>query len=188
MDRLAESLRASRDPRIKYLIWDGRMFSAYPTSHYPAFAWRPYGGPNPHSTHLHLSVVGVPALYDSQRRWAIEEVSLPLPPESEPYVRNLVDRGLVGLGGTPEDTVRYWMGARPTDQLLHLLAAACSSLADRVTAAEESAEIARLAEAVEAVRVGADQLDLDALRRTMDRLYAPRSHPHRGSIDIPPAA
>lgn len=53
---IARALVASRDPRIKYVIADGRMWSSYPTSNYPAWAERPYSGPNAHAEHVHLSV------------------------------------------------------------------------------------------------------------------------------------
>ena len=52
----AESLRVSADPRIRYLIHNGRMFSSYARPGYPPYTWRPYGGANPHKTHVHLSV------------------------------------------------------------------------------------------------------------------------------------
>lgn len=56
MNKLAESIRASRDGRVKYVIWQQRMFSSYATSQYPAWAWRPYSGA--YHSHLHVSVVG----------------------------------------------------------------------------------------------------------------------------------
>lgn len=55
-EAVAEQLRASRDPRILYVIWRGRMFSSYPTSSTPAWTWRPYTGPNGHFHHVHISV------------------------------------------------------------------------------------------------------------------------------------
>lgn len=56
MRQLAEVLRVSRDPRIKYVIHEGQLFSSYPTSSYPAWTWRPYSGTNGHFSHLHISV------------------------------------------------------------------------------------------------------------------------------------
>jgi hypothetical protein len=55
-DSLARALVASRDPRIKYVISRGRMWSSYPTRNHPAWAERSYSGPNPHNDHGHLSV------------------------------------------------------------------------------------------------------------------------------------
>lgn len=55
-DRLARALVRSRDPRIKYVISRGRMWSSYPARGYAAWAERPYDGPNAHADHMHLSV------------------------------------------------------------------------------------------------------------------------------------
>jgi len=49
--RIAESIRRSRDPRVEYVIFDGRYFSAR-----EGWRWRPYQGDNPHSKHMHVSV------------------------------------------------------------------------------------------------------------------------------------
>lgn len=69
MNEIAEALRRGRDPRIKYVIWNHRMFSSYPTSGYAAWEWRPYTGTNPHDHHLHCSVQPTPYLYDSSKEW-----------------------------------------------------------------------------------------------------------------------
>lgn len=54
---LAEALRKSRDPRIKYVIHEGRMFSSYNHVNGPAWTWRPYTGTvNPHENHAHVSL------------------------------------------------------------------------------------------------------------------------------------
>jgi hypothetical protein len=57
VDEVLEALRLSRDPRISYVIHDGRMFSSYKTRTFKAWGWRPYTGDNPHRDHGHLSVV-----------------------------------------------------------------------------------------------------------------------------------
>jgi hypothetical protein len=67
---LAEALRLSKDPRIKYVIWNNRMFSCYATSSHEKFVWRPYSGPNPHTKHMHVSV-NCSANKDSTFDWAI---------------------------------------------------------------------------------------------------------------------
>lgn len=56
MAEIAEALRESKDRRIKYVIFQGRMFSSYATSSFPAWTWRPYSGINEHASHMHLSV------------------------------------------------------------------------------------------------------------------------------------
>jgi hypothetical protein len=68
--RTAEALRVSRDSRIKYVIFNRRTFSSYPSGSYPAWTWRPYSGSNPHTTHGHLSVVG-DSRADSTAPWQI---------------------------------------------------------------------------------------------------------------------
>jgi hypothetical protein len=49
---IAEGLRASRNPRIKYVIWNRRIFS----STVSPWRWRSYSGANPHTRHVHISV------------------------------------------------------------------------------------------------------------------------------------
>lgn len=53
---VAETLRRNKDPRIKYVIWNGRMYSSYATSSTPAWTWRKYTGANSHTKHCHVSV------------------------------------------------------------------------------------------------------------------------------------
>ncbi len=68
---ITEAIRVSRDPRVKYVIWDHRMFSSYASSGYPAWTWRPYtGSDDPHTNHFHISVLPT-ALADSTAPWAI---------------------------------------------------------------------------------------------------------------------
>ena len=65
---LAESLRIARDPRIKYVIWNRRMFSSYESRGVPPWTWRPYTGDNPHTKHVHVSV------YADDRPWALRVI------------------------------------------------------------------------------------------------------------------
>lgn len=66
---LAEALRASRDPRIKYIISNARICSgdAGPSP----WVWRKYSGANAHRKHVHLSVNAEKSLYDSVKPWKI---------------------------------------------------------------------------------------------------------------------
>lgn len=68
--KVLEAIRVSRDPRVKYGISNGEMFSSYPTSLYPAWTWRPYGGSDGHFTHGHLSVLAT-ILADNTRIWSV---------------------------------------------------------------------------------------------------------------------
>lgn len=54
---LMHRLVGTRDPRILYVISHGQMCSSYPARGFPAWAWRPYSGPNGHFTHGHISFV-----------------------------------------------------------------------------------------------------------------------------------
>lgn len=69
--QLAEALVASRDPRIKYVIFARRIARSYPKVGLPAWQWAPYGGSNPHTKHVHVSVVDEQVRYDDDRAWRI---------------------------------------------------------------------------------------------------------------------
>lgn len=73
-NKLADLLRISRDPRIKYMIWNRRICASQPMGGQPAWAWRPYPGKNPHTKHLHISVFPDKALYDGSGPWAIADL------------------------------------------------------------------------------------------------------------------
>lgn len=71
-DRLAAALIKSKDKRIKYLIWNKRMYRAYPHQGSPAWTWKPYNGANAHQHHVHISVVADKNLYDSTDDWDLD--------------------------------------------------------------------------------------------------------------------
>lgn len=62
-NRLRDVLVAARDSRIKYLIWDRKITSGARES--SPWLPRPYTGTNPHTKHLHLSVVADDRCRDS---------------------------------------------------------------------------------------------------------------------------
>lgn len=68
---LADTLVRSGDPRIKYLIWNRRIYT-------PGIGWKPYTGPNPHTKHLHLSV-HPGALGDQAQPWGLDATPHPTP-------------------------------------------------------------------------------------------------------------
>src|SRR6185312_13154805 len=72
---LAEVFRASRDPRIKYVISNHRISS----SEVDPWAWRPYHGVNPHDHHVHVSVKDDALLYDSENDWNLDARPMPAP-------------------------------------------------------------------------------------------------------------
>ncbi|SFW28280.1 hypothetical protein [Luteibacter sp. UNCMF366Tsu5.1] len=68
---LAERLQHSHDVRIKYVIWNRRMYSSYAHANDGPWVWRPYAGENPHDKHMHVSVVEDERLYDDTTPWII---------------------------------------------------------------------------------------------------------------------
>jgi len=71
MHDVANSIRSSRDPRIKYVIWNRQIFSSYNHSNGAAWTWRAYSGSNPHTKHAHFSVLSAKAQYDDTSDWTI---------------------------------------------------------------------------------------------------------------------
>jgi hypothetical protein len=71
-DKLAAALVESRDERIKYLIFNRRIFKTYPASGKPAWAWHPYTGANAHTKHIHISVQPEKRFYDSKDEWDLD--------------------------------------------------------------------------------------------------------------------
>lgn len=122
---LFEALRVSRDPRIKYAIHDGEMFSSYPKGSYGPFEVRPYYGGG-HGTHVHTSTLD--AADNDPRAWDLANLggaAQPPPPPSKEYTlqitRKTIRLGAVdakGYGG-PVSTAQgllvskgYWAGAK----------------------------------------------------------------------------
>lgn len=62
---IAEALRASGDPRLKYIIWNSRIWNPSKSP-----SWRAYSGANPHDKHVHISVSPTKARYDDANPWA----------------------------------------------------------------------------------------------------------------------
>lgn len=68
---VAEGLRLSRDARIKYVIYEGRMFSSYPAGGVAPWTWRPYAGENAHRKHVHLSIQPSLAASANTSSWSL---------------------------------------------------------------------------------------------------------------------
>lgn len=66
-ERLAEQLRLSRDPRIKYIISNKKICSSL----LQPWVWRKYTGSNPHDHHVHISVKEDKKFYDDVAPWEI---------------------------------------------------------------------------------------------------------------------
>lgn len=69
---LADTLVASRDPRIKYVIWNRRIIDSRAGNH--PWQWTPYSGTNDHTHHVHVSVFAG-ALGDDTRPWNLGATS-----------------------------------------------------------------------------------------------------------------
>ena len=69
---IVAALIASRDSRIKYVIWNRKMWRSYEKPGIPKWTPAPYSGSNPHDHHFHLSVQPEKALYDSTAAWSID--------------------------------------------------------------------------------------------------------------------
>lgn len=123
-DQLFDELRDSRDPRIKYVIHGGSMFSSYPARGYAAWAIRPYdlGG---HGSHVHVS--SVDAADDAGYAWSIA-LTVPAPQPTPGGFTMQITRSTIRLGdkdpssyGGPVATAQallvskgYWSGAKLT--------------------------------------------------------------------------
>ncbi|MDQ6788651.1 MAG: hypothetical protein M3033_17750 [Acidobacteriota bacterium] len=70
-ETLAEAIRAARDGRIKYIIWNRRICNSSSIGGSAGWVWRAYTGTNGHTHHIHISVKSDKADYDSTAPWAI---------------------------------------------------------------------------------------------------------------------
>lgn len=80
---LAEALRASADPRIRYIISDHKIANS-------GQPWRGYSGSNPHSHHVHVSVSETKSLYDDTRDWQIGMGKAPIVQRVTAAVKNVI--------------------------------------------------------------------------------------------------
>lgn len=121
---LAEYLRTKRDPRIKYVISNRRIFSSTTSP----WTWRKYTGSNPHSAHMHVSVKSVQSHYDSTAPWDIGAKAKPPPappppkPEEEDETASVnpdspATRPVLRRGSSGEDvkTVQTLLSVTPAD-------------------------------------------------------------------------
>lgn len=91
---LAEELRTCRDGRIKYVICNRRIMAG--AGGPSPWTWRPYSGTNPHTKHLHLSVVASPAC-DDARPWQLRMFDLV---DAAPSTPPAPETGLLRRGST----------------------------------------------------------------------------------------
>lgn len=84
---IAAALQASKDPRIKYLIWNSHI-----TIKGDVTKWKPYTGKNAHKHHLHISVQPAANLYDDPKPWNLNFTA----PTEIPNVPRPLEFGMVG--------------------------------------------------------------------------------------------
>lgn len=72
-EHLAEALRTSRDPRLKYVISNRKIASF----DHDDFKWRPYHGKNTHNHHCHISVKPAKSFYDDIEPWNFDHIVAP---------------------------------------------------------------------------------------------------------------
>lgn len=121
MAALSEALRGSRDQRIKYLIFDGRICSATVSP----WVWRSYYGSNPHRTHLHVSVSNRASIYDADGRWTLPWATPHISSEEQAMIEDVVtgiQQALTDAGGDPGPVDGRW-GPRTQDGLTEALKA-----------------------------------------------------------------
>lgn len=95
---LAEELKARKDPRVKYVISRGRIWSL---ARYRE-GWRKYNGPNPHNGHTHVSVSSLKDLYDDRRPWL-------LPGAATPEGNDVISKDqMAELKKAGDDSARRW--------------------------------------------------------------------------------
>lgn len=70
-------LVAVRDNRIKYLIWNRSILDSRPG--FDPWRWKPYVGSNPHTLHMHMSLLAG-AGCDDPRPWKIPLFGVTAPP------------------------------------------------------------------------------------------------------------
>lgn len=81
LEWLSEHLRNSRDPRIKYVIYEGRIFAG--RNGPSPWVWRPYvGGSNLHTKHMHTSVTYDEVGENSTAPWLPQDAA-PIPEDDD---------------------------------------------------------------------------------------------------------
>lgn len=94
----AEALRRNRDRRIKYVISNHRIFSSYAVGSTPAWTWRAYSGDDPHTGHVHVSVLDN-AASDTTDPWNLGGFAMtdPAPIWTEQYTAGFFIQALCQL-------------------------------------------------------------------------------------------
>ena len=87
--KFAETLRRHRDRRIKYVISNRRIFSSYASGSRAPWTWGSYSGPDPHTNHVHVSVLDAP-ISDTRTPWNLEGFDVDMTP-SQQYLQHVMN-------------------------------------------------------------------------------------------------
>lgn len=131
MGVISERLRLTRDRRIRYVIFNRRIFAGYPVPARAAWTWGQYSGDNPHTHHMHVSVNDVDD--DDTTPWRIgapdqEDDMRPEGHDIHPeltnaqIMRDLWDWAVSNQGGVKIDQSRFRFRTIPA-QVAGMLAA-----------------------------------------------------------------
>jgi hypothetical protein len=99
-----------RDPRVTYIIHAGQIWRSYP--HTQAKPWHPapYTGPNPHHTHVHVSIKYTDTARNDTRPWFQEE-DMPLSDDDFKKIARHID--------AQGELTRTWLSNELTARLGH---------------------------------------------------------------------
>lgn len=128
---IADALRAAKDPRVKYIIWNKRICASYPTGGEQAWVWRAYDGPNPHNKHIHISVKSDKAHYDSEAEWTLPAptpVAAPMAPAPAPSPAAPAATNAGGQPGVPDADAKMKAEEATAKQKASLLRAQADQL------------------------------------------------------------
>lgn len=102
MNDISEQIKD--DPRVSYIIWNERIYNPSVGRY-----WRPYGGSNPHTKHMHVSVLD--ALQDDESPWLEEDwFSMATMEDLKTAIREVLDE---------EPSKRQPRGTRYLVKLIH---------------------------------------------------------------------
>jgi hypothetical protein len=172
---LTESLRRSKDQRLRLIIFNGRQFSNYWRDGIAPYTWRPYTGSNPHEHHAHVEVNDV----HNDEVSPVWQIGIGDEMADSPQLTTTNWRvyGLAQLADTVDNHVNNKAEPLP-------LAVAVKRI-DAQTAANGGALSALAAEVAELKAAAAEPVDLDALAdKVADRLAAKLT---LGFVPVPPA-
>ena len=101
MNRVSAELVATRDRRIKYVIWNRRIIDSRPGNN--PWVWAPYNGANPHDHHMHVSVMDN-ALCDDTTPWTLASFgSTPAPTSTQGMNAATLAAVMGNVAGVPYD-------------------------------------------------------------------------------------